>query len=413
MTDVTFGARAMAHLEALAAISDDAGHLTRLYLSPAHIRSIGVVADWMRQAGMDVHVDAVGNVIGRYEGTAPGAPALLIGSHIDTVIDAGRFDGNLGVVAGIVTIAELHRANKRFPFAIEVVAFGDEEGVRFSGAMLGSRAFAGSANEAMLDAKDKMGTSVRDALSALDRAQTALTSAARRADGYLAYFETHIEQGPILESENLALGIVTSINGAGRYQVELRGVAGHAGTVPMQLRHDTLAGASEILLVIEQEARSMPDIVATVGQLEVVPGAINVIPGCTRFTLDIRGPDDAVRQSVTRQIFQRAATIAERRGLTLTYERSHEEPAVRCSPDLVQLLEASVEATGQVPRRLASGAGHDAMVIAKLCPIAMLFVRCKGGISHSPAESATEADIDRAIQAMLIFIDKFAAQHRP
>jgi allantoate deiminase len=406
------GARAMAYLEALAAVSDDAGRLTRLYLSPAHIRSIGVVADWMRQAGMDAHVDPVGNVVGRYEGTEPGAPAFVIGSHIDTVIDAGRFDGNLGVAAGIVTVAELDRTNKRFPFAIEVVAFGDEEGVRFSGAMLGSRAFAGRASEAMLDAEDKMGTSVRDALSALVRAETALTSAARPPGACLAYLETHIEQGPVLEAENLPLGIVTSINGAGRYQVELRGAVGHAGTVPMALRRDALAGASEILLAIEQEARAGADIVATVGRLEVVPGVINVIPGWVRFTLDIRGPDDAVRQSATWQIFQRAAAVADRRGLQLAYACSHEAAAVRCDPHLVQLLEASVVATGEVPRRLASGAGHDAMVVAKLCPITMLFVRCKGGISHSPAESATEADIDQAIRVMLAFIGKFAAQYR-
>jgi len=360
---------------------------------------------------MEVRIDAVGNVIGRYAGKRPAAAALLIGSHIDTVVDAGRFDGNLGVIAGIVTVGALNRLQQRYPFAIEVVAFGDEEGVRFPSAMLGSRAFAGTAQTSMLDGKDGSGTSLREALRALRDQDVDLGSALARS-AYLAYLETHIEQGPVLEAENRPLGVVTAINGAARYRFEVAGTAGHAGTVPMELRRDALAGAAEMVVAIEAAARASKNIVATVGQLKISPGAVNVIAGVVRFTLDIRGPQDSVREAVTRRIVERAQAVARRRGLALTYERVHEAPAVRCDATLVKLLSRSVESIGETVRLIPSGAGHDAMVVAKICPVVMLFVRCAGGISHNPAESASVEDIDRAIRTMLAFLSAFAGQYR-
>jgi allantoate deiminase len=405
MTQYKFGTAAMGQLIELAAISDSPEHLTRLYLSKAYVKAIDTVSTWMRNAGMSVHVDPVGNVIGRYEGNSPHAVALLMGSHIDTVVNAGRYDGPLGVVAAISAVAELSRSQKRFPFAIEVVAFGDEEGVRFPTALVGSRAFAGTADPQILEAKDPDGISIRDALQQLNRNQPDLASAARKREHFLGYLEVHIEQGPVLESENLAVATVTAISGAGRYRLEVDGMAGHAGTVPMNLRHDALTAAAEIVLAIEAQAQAAIDIVATVGQLRVDPGAVNVIPGKVIFTLDIRGPDDAAREQATRQIIDRARAIAHRRGVHLTYERFHEAKAVRCDTELIRSLTKAVSHHGIRPRLLTSGAGHDAMAIADLCPVAMLFVRCAGGISHHPGESVGLHDIDCAIRVVLSFIE--------
>ena len=408
-----YGAPALERLEALAAISDEPDRLTRLYLSNSHLRAIGIVADWMREAGMEIRIDAVGNVIGRYEGLRPAAPALLMGSHIDTVSDAGKYDGNLGVVAAIAVVAELNRRRQRFSFAIEVLAFGDEEGVRFPSTLLGSRAVAGTAPAAMLEARDKNGISIEQALSALHPHRPSLASAAFSRDKCLGYVEIHIEQGPVLETEGLALGIVTAINGAGRFKLTLDGTAGHSGTVPMALRHDALVAAAEIIMAVESKARATPELVATVGFLHVEPGAVNVIPGRVVLKIDIRGPEDAVRLQASRDIIAKAEEIARARGIALAFEQFHEAPVVRCDPALVGLLSGSVARLGHEPRLLRSGAGHDAMIVASLCPVVMLFTRCAGGISHNPAESATVEDIDAAIRVLLAFVSDFAAQLAP
>jgi allantoate deiminase len=404
MSGLTFGPALMARLDELASFSDEPDRLTRLYLSPAHRRAMGQVAAWMTEAGMAVRIDAVGNVVGRYEGGRPDAPAVLIGSHIDTVIDAGRYDGALGVLAGIAAVGTLHRAGERLPVAVEVIAFGDEEGVRFPTTLTGSRAIAGTLDPGALDACDGEAVSLREALAAAGCDGDAFAGCARRPEETLAYLEVHIEQGPVLEAENLPVGIVTAINGATRWRVEVSGEAGHAGTVPMALRHDALAAAAEMVLAVEREGRAMEDLVATVGQIDARPGAVNVVPGEVRFTVDVRAPSDAVRKAACAVLEATFAAIAERRGVTLAIERFHDAAAVSCDPALVEQLTAAVGRAGIAARLLSSGAGHDAMALAALCPIAMLFVRCARGISHNPAEAISAPDVDLAVRVLLDFL---------
>jgi allantoate deiminase len=398
---LSFGGALMARLHELATFSDDPARLTRHYLSHAHCRAMRQVADWMRAAGMEAWIDAVGNVIGRYEGRLEGAPAMLVGSHIDTVTDAGKYDGTLGVLAGIAAVEALHRGDERLPIAVEVIAFGDEEGMRFPTTLTGSGALAGTLDPRSLDVRDAAGVSVRDALAAAGCDGGAVISCARRAEDTIGYVELHIEQGPVLEAEGLPLGVVTAINGATRWRVAVTGEAGHAGTVPMALRRDALAAAAEMVLAVEREGRATEDLVATVGQIEVRPGAVNVVPGEARFTLDFRAPSDAVRAAAAAVLEATFAGIAERRGVEVAIERYHEAAAVSCDPALTEQLAAAVGRAGIAPRRLPSGAGHDAMALAALCPIAMLFVRCKGGISHHPAEAISAEDADLAVRVLL------------
>lgn len=399
-------------LEALAAISDDPDRLTRLYLSPAHGLAMRQVRAWMEEAGMATRVDAVGNVVGRYEGSTPGAPCIMLGSHIDTVVDAGRFDGNLGVLAGIEVVDALRRAGERLGLAVEVIAFGDEEGVRFPTTLTGSRAVAGTLDPAVLDVRDGEGVSVRAALLALGAEPEQLAACARAPGEVAAYLEAHIEQGPVLEAESLPVGVVTAINGAARLRVEVVGEAGHAGTVPMGLRRDALAAAAEMVLAVEALARETPDMVATVGRLEALPGAVNVIPGGARFTIDLRSPEDAVRQAALERLGERLQEIAGRRGTAVSLELFHETPAVSCDPRVVETLKTACAAEGVRARLLPSGAGHDAMAMAPLCPVGMLFVRCRGGISHNPAEWAEPADMEKAVAVLLHAVRSLAADRQ-
>jgi allantoate deiminase len=402
---VSGGARAVARCDALgvAPYSDMADGLYRGYLTPAYAHAHAALAGWMEEAGMAVRRDPAANLIGRYEGLDPAAPALLIGSHIDSVRDAGRYDGPLGIMLGVEAVATLHRAGRRLPFPIEVIAFGDEEGSRFPAAMLTSRAVAGTLAAEALDLRDGDGVALADA--GVD-VRTYL-SAARAPGTTLAYLEAHIEQGPVLEAQGLALGTVTGIAAQLRYQLTLRGMAGHAGTTSMPLRRDALAGAAEAMLAIETLARdAASDLVATVGRIEALPGAPNVIPGEVRFTLDVRSGDVARRDLAAEAMIEAITAIADRRGLDWATTLVHDLPASPCDPQLMAIMDAAVAATGQPAFRLVSGAGHDAMVMAALCPTAMLFMRCKGGISHNPAEHVDPADADAALQAMLGFIDR-------
>ncbi len=389
-------------LEALAAMTDQPGQLTRLYLSPAYRRGCDQVVQWMEQAGMTAWIDAVGNVVGRYEGLSADLPTLLLGSHIDTVRDAGKYDGSLGVLAAIACVQALSDAGTRLPFAIEIYVFGNEEGVRFPTILTGSRAVAGTLDPVTLDAKDADGKSLRDALLAIGCDADAWPEVARRRDDLLGFLELHIEQGPVLEAENLPLGIVTAINGASRYRVRVMGEAGHAGTVPMALRHDALAAAAEMVLAVERIGQSDVKLVATVGQFDITPGASNVIPGEVRFTIDLRAPDDELRDGAAARLRDDIRTIAGQRGIDLDIEQFYQAAAATCSPDLIDKLKAAVEQAGIQPRKLPSGAGHDGQAVADLCPIAMLFLRCKGGISHNPAESI---DIDDAVIAVRVMLD--------
>jgi allantoate deiminase len=398
------GAEVMARLDALAGFTETPGRLTRLYLTPEHKAAALQVRAWMEEAGMTAHTDAVGNVVGRYEGGEPDAPTLLMGSHIDTVRDAGKYDGNLGVIAAIQAIAELHARGERLPFAVEVLAFGDEEGVRFPVTLTGSRAVAGILDPAALDARDAGGVSVREALQRFGCNPFEIPDVPRRKEDVLGYVELHIEQGPVLEAEDLPVGVVTAIAGASRFTVDVAGVAGHAGTVPMGLRKDALAAAAEMVLAVERAGRETPDLVATVGRIEALPGAVNVIPAGAKFTIDVRSPSDAVRDGAVAGLREKLSGIAGHRGVAVRLERTYDEAAATCAPWLVEQLEAAVTRCGIRPLRLPSGAGHDGLAMAALCPIGMLFVRCEGGISHNPAESITAEDADAAVRVLLDFL---------
>jgi len=390
----------MARLDTLAACSDADGAITRLFLSPAHARAVALVRSWMEQAGLATRLDAAATLIGRLEGPGPDSPVLLLGSHLDTVRDGGRYDGALGMLGGLAAIERLRAAGRRLPFAVELLAFGDEEGVRFPLTMTGSRAAAGSLDPAQLSATDADGLTIADALRGFGCDPAALPAAAYDPARVLGFLELHIEQGPVLERDGLALGIVTAINGARRGRMVVEGLAGHAGTVPMEDRRDALVAASAMILAVRDVARHHPGVTATVGQIEAHPGAVNVIPGRVAFTLDVRAPEDRLRDLALAAIETELARIAAACGVTAALEMSFRADAVSCAPALCDRLERAARAEGVSSRRLPSGAGHDAMIMAALCPVGMLFVRCAGGISHNPREAIDAADAGRAVRAL-------------
>ncbi|MBS1216711.1 MAG: allantoate amidohydrolase [Proteobacteria bacterium] len=402
--------RILDHIEALARCSERSDALTRVFLSPEARAAADLTMGWMREAGMSARMDAIGNVVGRYEGTTPGAPCLMLGSHLDTVRNAGRYDGMLGVVAAIDCVRALHAAGRRLPFAVEVVGFGDEEGVRFGATLLGSRAVAGTFDMAVMEKNDRDGISMRDALGRFGLDPQNIPAAARKRGDMLAYVELHIEQGPVLEAEGLPVGVVTAINGFTRLAVTVCGFAGHAGTVPMRLRADALAGAAECVLAVERIARDGTESVGTVGRLEVAPGAINVIPGEARFTVDLRAPRDADRERAVVETKAAFAEIAARRGLSLAIETLQESPVAPCAMWLQDQIGAAVAAEGYRVRHLPSGAGHDGMAIVAIADIGMIFVRCEKGISHNPAEAITRADVEAGARVLLRFVENFRPQ---
>ena len=391
--------------------TDEPGRLTRLYLSPAHRAAAEAVRRMMEAAGMRAHIDAAGTVVGRYEGIEPGAPALLVGSHIDTVVDAGSYDGMLGVLAGIVAVEELARRGERMPFAIEVLAFGDEENVRFPTNLSTSQAIAGTYDPAWLDGKDYDGVSLREALLAFGGDPEAVMRLGRDPGSVKGYIEFHIEQGPVLERENLPVGIVSAINGITRARGVVTGEAGHAGTVPMALRRDAFAALSEMNLAVERIGARDPSTVATIGMAKLSPNASNVIPGRVDFMLDVRAPDDPVRHAIVEEMVAEMRGIAARRHVALDLDLYFDAPATAMDAGLTRALETAVVGQGIAVRHLSSGAGHDAMAMARLCPSAMIFVRCKGGISHNPAESITVDDADVAVRVLVDAIKAFAARN--
>ena len=405
--DLAAGRRLMARLEAFADFTDEPRRLTRLFLSEAHRRAALAFIGWCSEARLEARIDAAGNVVARYEGKRAGAPALMLGSHIDTVRDAGLYDGNYGALAALAVVERLNARDERLDHAIEIVAFGDEEGVRFRTTLTGSRALVGNYPQDVLDQKDAQGVLMRDALLAFG-GDPERAGSIRRTD-VAAFVEAHIEQGPALEAEGLPLGVVTAINGATRLEVVVDGLAGHAGATPMHLRQDALTAAAEMALAIEGRARSEPDLVATVGRLEVWPGATNVIPGHVQFSIDLRAPSDLNRAAALADVEARIFAIAATRGVRVSIAKSHEANAYVCDPNIVAGLAQAVEAVGVPPRLLPSGAGHDAMAMGKLCPAGMLFVRCKGGVSHNPLESITVEDCAIGLKALTQFTRDFRA----
>ena len=403
----TLGAEIMARIDALAALSESPDGLTRRYLTPEHRRANDLVGRWMADAGMTVRQDAVGNIVGRYEGVSEGLPAVLIGSHLDTVVMAGKFDGMLGVVTGIACVAELNRRGQRLPFVVEVVGFGDEEGVRFHSTYLGSQALAGNFEQPLLARRDAEDITMAEAMTAFGLDPARIGEAARQAGDTLAYLELHIEQGPVLESLGLPVGVVTSIAGATRLAVGLTGEAGHAGTVPMNLRHDALAAAADCVLAVERVCTESPDLVGTVGQIVAEPGAGNVIPGSVRFTVDLRSAEDSRRASALAEITTAFDGAAKRRGVAIEIEKVHEAASVPCDAKLSDLIAGAIERNGWPVERLPSGAGHDAAAMADLTPASMIFVRCEGGVSHNPAESITAADAEAGARVLLQVLRDF------
>ena len=402
----------MQRIEALAKISETPENLTRTLGTPAMRRANELVAKWMREAGMKMRVDAIGNLIGRYDGEKSNAKILLLGSHLDTVRDAGKFDGPLGVILAIACVEHLHQKKIRLPFAIEVVGFADEEGARFQTAYLGSKVLAGCFDEEDLRQKDADGISMAEAIKNFGGNPAKIKSAKLNSKNLLGYVEAHIEQGPVLENKNLPLGIVTAIAGQTRAKIIFKGRAGHAGTTPMYLREDALCASAEFILASENLARRTNGLVATIGEISAKPGASNVISGEVHLSLDLRHAKDSIRKSALRKLRQIAFEIAARRKMKVDFEIVHEAAAVSCSKTFSKLLGKSILRRQKKLIQLPSGAGHDAAMMAKICPAVMLFIRCKNGISHHPDESVKIADAKIALDVLGDFLKSLAEKYR-
>jgi len=385
----------IARCQKLASFSEDAAGTRRTFLSAPMRDCHWEVSSWMKTLGMTVSVDAVGNLRGFYAGTSPPAPRIFIGSHLDTVPNAGAFDGILGVVLAVALVESLR--GSKLPFAIEVVGFSEEEGVRFGVPFIGSRALVGRVDEELLGRKDERGISVRKAIQDFGLNLNEISKAALR-DDVLGYVEFHIEQGPVLENLGRALGVVEAIVGQNRLEFTFSGQTNHAGTTPMNLRRDALAGAAEWIVAAENLARRTADLVATVGFVEAKPGATNVIAGEARATLDIRHASDRARTEALDELIRQAESIAARRGVTIKWRTLLAQNAVAMDPFLTEQIEHAIQKSGCAPHRMASGAGHDAMILAEKVPPAMVFLRTPGGISHDPAESVHLDDVAKALE---------------
>ena len=414
-TDPLLGNEVWDWHEALAVHTDpgyaEKGQLTVTYLTDAHRACAQQIAQVMRDAGIDsVGIDAVGNVVGRYEGESPDARALLTGSHYDTVRNGGKYDGRLGIFVPIACVRELKRQNRRLPFAFEVVGFAEEEGQRYKATFLGSGALTGHFDASWLDQADADGITMREARRNAGLNDADIPSLRRDPSKYIAFVEVHIEQGPVLNELDIPLGIVTSINGSVRYVGEVIGMASHAGTTPMQRRRDAAAAVAELVLFAERRASQDADSVATVGMLEVPNGSINVVPGQCRFSLDLRAPGNAQRDALAGDVVAALAEICERRGVRYTLEETMRAAAAPSAPEWQQRWERAVDALGVPIFRMPSGAGHDAMKLHEVMPQAMLFVRgINSGISHNPLESSTNDDIELAVRAFQHLLDDLAS----
>ena len=398
----TFGKRIMELADQLAQWSESPDGLTCTYLSPAHRSVAADIGELMRRAGLLTKVDAVANVIGRYPAREVAARALILASHYDTVRNAGKYDGRLGVLTALVVTEHLKQSGRRLPFHLDVIAFSEEEGVRFSSSFLGSCAVAGRFGSQLLELRDAGGVSLAAAMRAAGLDPGEIAALGRRREELVGYLEVHIEQGPVLLEEGLPVGIVSAIAGSVRMMITVTGTAGHAGTVPMARRHDAAAAAAELVLCVEKRCAQAPTLVGTVGQLAVPDGAINIIPGRCELTLDVRAGDDATRDAAVSDIMAEIGRIAVRRGVSFECREVQRTAAVRCSPRLQSVLADAVARAGVKPRHLSSGAGHDAMMFDGLTETAMLFVRCgNGGVSHSPREIITAEDADIAARIVL------------
>ncbi|SPR96359.1 Zn-dependent hydrolase [Cupriavidus taiwanensis] len=413
-TPASLGDTILAHADELARFSDMEGGLTCAYLTPAHRAAQALLAQWMEAAGMQARIDAIGNVIGRYaaDPAVGDARVLLTGSHFDTVRNGGRYDGRLGILLPIAVIGALNQAGIRLPYHVDVVAFAEEEGLRFKTSFLASSVLAGRFDAALLERQDTDGITLREALAASGLPGAgelqALRDAALDPASLLGFVEVHIEQGPVLLHHELPLGVVTQIAGSSRFSVRVEGLASHAGTTPMNMRRDAAAGAAEMILLVEQRCAAAPTLVGTVGQLQVPNGSSNVIPAACTFSMDIRAGEDAIRESAIADIVAGIAQIAERRGLTAQVERVPPVNNAPCARWLMDQFGAVLKKRGLQAFELPSGAGHDAMMMQRVTDVAMLFVRCgNGGISHNPLETITSEDAQQAAEVFVDFLRHF------
>jgi allantoate deiminase len=390
--------------DVLGGVSDDPGRLTRLFLGPASREVHALLTEWMTDAGLRVRTDAAGNVIGRADGATLDARVFVVGSHVDTVPDAGRYDGVLGVLLGIAAAHALR--GRALSKRLDVVAFSEEEGVRFRFPYIGSLAACGRLTPELLARTDGDGVSVADAIREFGLDPTELPAVAYRPGQIAGYLEAHIEQGPVLDHKNLALGVVPAIMGQTRAWVRFTGQAGHAGTLPMSLRRDALAAAAEFITDVESDGSLTDGLRATVGSLTVAPGASNVVPGDVRLSLDVRHADDSVRTAAVALLIETVDAIGQGRGIGTAVEPALDQPAVPCDPELTARLEAAIADLGHPPERVVSGAGHDAVVMAGLCPVAMLFLRSPGGVSHHPSEHVRREDVRAALGVMVRFLER-------
>ena len=406
-----FGTEILKQADVLAAFTEDAPRITRTYLSKEHKQAGDYLIDLMHDAGMTAGFDSLGNIVGRYEAGVPFAPVVMTGSHQDSVRNAGRYDGLFGILSPIACVKELNHQGKRLPYTLEIVGFGDEEGVRFPATLVGSKAMAGKFDPSWLDKADADGVTMRQAINDFGGDASKWNELDRRGEQHgdvVAFVESHIEQGPVLLNEGLAVGVVTAIAGATRLVLNVSGLAGHAGTVPMGARQDALAAAAEMVLFVEKFCTENAGLVGTVGKLAVKPGAINVIPQDVEFTIDVRSGDDRIRAASLRALATELPAIATRRNVKLRVDTLYDADAASCDPTLQKQFESAIAAQGIKPRYLTSGAGHDAMVFPAVAPMAMLFVRCgNNGISHHPDETMTAEDAEIATEVLLYFFEHY------
>lgn len=398
-----------ARCDALALHSQSYEGMDRRYLTSEHKMANLQVKEWMEQANMLTWTDEAGNQWGRYKSNLPDAPTLIMGSHIDTVPNGGIYDGILGVLLPITLVESLAVDKVSLPFNLDIVAFGDEEGTRYGTTLLGSRAVTGNWQQHWNTLSDSEGVTIKEALEKFGGNLEEISNASRKGEKLLGFVETHIEQGPVLEAEDLPVGVVSGIAGANRYKLKLTGLAGHAGTVPMNMRNDALVAASEMIVAIEDVALET-GVVATVGSITNKNNAVNVIPGDVEFTIDIRSEQDVRRDTAVEILRQVLNKIAIRRNVEMEWKMTHSAPAVKCDEQLQYMLCEAVSRAEYRRVTLTSGAGHDAMEMANICSTAILFVRCARGISHHPAESVDTGDIEVALRVLSHFVDIFAQE---
>lgn len=408
-TQMALGPQLMARLDEAARHSWPGPGVTRLFCSDEHREVLALIADWMRQAGLTPELDASGNLVGRNARARNGEKTLIMGSHQDTVVEGGKYDGMLGVALPLQALQALKEAGTELPYGVEVVAFGDEEGTRFQSTLIGSRALAGTFDPASLEAQDADGVTLGEALKAFGGNPQDIPQLARRPEAVIGFVEVHIEQGPVLEQRDHAVGIVTALTGIERHRMRVTGKAGHAGTTPMAGRRDALVGAAEMVVAANEVLNATDDLVGVVGKLEVRPNAVNVIPAEVTFTLELRSPEADVREKGCREIVALFQRIAEARGLELTSERTYQAEAVACADWLVEALEQACRGCEEPAGRLFSGAGHDGLAMHDLTDIGMLFVRCRDGLSHHPDETISTADAERATRVLMRFLTDLGA----